>query len=372
MRKIIFLINILFTSLCIAQHIIPQKQIGLEIQCFYQHPGSTLLSDIIKSMDEDSTFLSNPNTNPVIIGFLTVALSKYHEKSEGYQEMANELKFKRSLVLYCLELSGVKDTILNWPGHNSSINDLHWGGFFASGDTRYLERLVSELQYCDNKDSLNLFLTGNSAKWSLCSNAINYPEVKQYLEHASDAAPAALKSQLIDVLHSSSAELKNQMLEGIKQFKNTINDKDVDSLCAMKEYHTDGLALFFILIKDKKFFNEWAKPDTPKISSNNTYKRGEDVYPVIIFSTDGKDENGNADLTYDIKIIKPDGTLYSNFEQLEIWKKAPLDMLQLVKQKLDIHIENNDPFGVYKIHSVVHDNIKKIDVDFNLSFKVIE
>ena len=221
MKKIILLLSILLTSFCFGQHLISQEQISLEVQSFYQHPSYTLLSDIIKSMDADSTFLSEEHYPP-FIGFLTVAFSKYHEKYEDFKEIAEGLRFKGSLILYCLKLSGIKDTILNWPGHDASINDMHWGGFFASGDSRYLQRLVSEMQYCGDRDSLMLFPTGATAKWSLCANARNYPEVKQYLEHASETADSALKPQIIESLNSTPNELRNEMNDGIKQFSNNI------------------------------------------------------------------------------------------------------------------------------------------------------
>jgi hypothetical protein len=145
-----------------------------------------------------------------------------------------------------------------------------------------------------------------------------------------------------------------------------------DSLKAKADYRKDGLSLLVVLINDKGFLDEWQRPEMPQVIPIDTYKRGDEVIPIIIFSSDGKDENGNADLTYDIKIMKPDGTTYGDFKQLEVWKNAAAPVMHLVKQPIDIRLEENDPLGLYRIEATIHDNNKKVSVDFHLAFQVIE
>jgi len=145
-----------------------------------------------------------------------------------------------------------------------------------------------------------------------------------------------------------------------------------DSLNAVESFNQNGLQLHFVLINDKEFIDKWEKPETPKISPIDTYKRGEDVIPIIIFSTDGKDSVGNANLTYDIKIVKPDGTIYGEFKQLEVWKDAPAPIMHLIKQPIDIHLEENDPIGIYKVQTTIYENVKKVRVNFELAFQVVK
>jgi hypothetical protein len=362
----------LFSTICFAQRIIPPKQISTELQSFFQHPSGELLTEIITSLDTDTSFMSKTDGHPPIIGFLTVALSKYENQGNFYKELSNKLKNIQDLVQYCLMLSQSKDTILNWAGHNASINDLRWGAFFASGDSRYLSKLVSEMEYCDRDDSLMLFLAGSSAKWSLCANARQYPEVKRYLENAKDTSSKSLRPHIEEALSSSPSDIKDKMIEVLKLFKRKLNPQKTDSLQALADYNSNGVQLHLALIGDKNFFEEWQKPKMPKISSQDTYKRGDNVFPIIIFASDGKDKNGNADLSYDIAIFKPDGTVYGKFEQLEIWKDAPAPVMHLVKQPINIRIENSDPLGIYKVHIRVYENIKKLNIDFDLAFRVIE
>jgi len=371
-RKSALLITIFFASISIAQHVIPSDKIGTELQSFYQHPSASLLTDIVQSIDADSSFLSKASSHPPIIGFLTVAFSRYKEEYDAYQSLAIQLKYAQDFVRFCLDLSQTKDTILNWTGHDASLNDLHWGGFFASGDSRYIDRIVSEMQYCERTDSLVLFLAGASAKWSLCSNAKNFPEVKERLEELLNSMPADLKSHIKETLNSSPNDLKNEMSESIKHYSDRDDNSEDGSLSAIKNYSDNGLELHFVLIGDRNFFEEWEKPETPKISPKESYKRGDELFPIIIFSTDGKDENGNANLTYDIKIIKPDGTVYGEFKQLEVWKDSPAPEMHLIKQPVTIRLEESDLLGIYKIESTVYENNKNQKIDFKLNFQVVE
>lgn len=372
MKQLILFVVLSLTSICFAQSENPQRNIGLKMQSFYQHPSPDLVIGIIKNIDGTKNFLSKSTSVFPYIGFMTVAFSKYADKYEEFYNFSNGLNDSKELVQYCLKLSKIRDTVLNWQGHEPGINDLVWSGFFASGDTRYLDRLVSEMKYCDRKDSLKLFLTGISAKWSLCANAISYPLVKEYLEQTLEKRPPDLKAYIEELLGTTPDVITEQMREGIREFKNNEKANTVNPLCAQRDYNSDGLQIHFVLIKDKNFFEEWKKPEMPITRTVDTYKRGEDVIPIILFSTDGKDVNGNADLSYDITILKPDGSIYGKFEQLQVWKVEPAPMIHLVKQPAIIHLEKSDPTGIYKISSVVYENNKKAKVNFDLSFQVVE
>ena len=372
MRNYFLLLFFLSLSIvCYAQQDIPSRYYTGKFQDFYQHPSSTLLTDIITAIDNDTTASTNPTGQASSFGFLVAAFEKFNVVGASFPKLAGNLKHSKPLVQYSLMLSQRKDTILNWVGHSPSINDMRWGAFFASGDTRYLSRLVYEMEYYDRDDSLKSFLASATAKWSLCSNALQFSEVKNYLVNAKDTCNKYLRSQIEETLNSSPEDLRDKLFEKLKLFNNMHQPSDKDSLHAHIEYEKNGLHLHIALTNDHNFFDEWQKSKKPKISSVGIYTRGDNVFPIIIFSTDGKDENGNADITYDIKIFKPDGTVYSNFEQLEIWKDAWSPALHLVKQPINIRIKNSDPLGVYKVHVVVYENNKKTNVAFDLSFKVI-
>lgn len=328
-----------------SQALFPKQRISQEMQSFYQHPSRDLLDRLILSIDADSTFQGNENAHPPFIGFLATAFSSYQPSS--LQDLVDGLGPTRWLAGLSLDLSLTKDTILNWQEHSPTTNDLLWGGFFASGDKRYIHRLVSEMRFCDNTDSLMLMLTGFAAKWSLSSNSRQYTAVKTILEHYADDAPDHLLPHIHDALDSSPSELKERTVKQVRAFKDKLQNRQIDSVRAMFNYYKDSLQLHCFLIADKNFFQKWQKPDTPKIEPVGNYKRGDDVLPIVIFATNGKDENGNADLSYDIVVTKPNGAVYAKFEQLTIWKDLPAPVMELLQQPILIHIEADDPIGIY-------------------------
>jgi hypothetical protein len=94
---------------------------------------------------------------------------------------------------------------------------------------------------------------------------------------------------------------------------------------------------------------------------------------VILFADPGIDAAGNANVTFDMTIRKPDGTLYIPAKTGECWRggySAASHNLQLSKGHMAIQIASGDPAGVYTIEVNVHDNIKKVDLPLKTTFEV--
>ena len=68
-----------------------------------------------------------------------------------------------------------------------SINDMNWSSYFATGNIKYLDNIISNIIHGDNRSDINLFLTGATAKWSLCSNARQDKMVERYLVSIKDS-----------------------------------------------------------------------------------------------------------------------------------------------------------------------------------------
>ncbi len=79
------------------------------------------------------------------------------------------------------------------PEANPNVNDMFWGSFFASGKTKYLDLVIDNaVKYHDEKTDLVKFLTGDSACWSLASNAQQYKEVREHLEKSRQKGEAVI------------------------------------------------------------------------------------------------------------------------------------------------------------------------------------
>jgi hypothetical protein len=198
--------------------VLSQDEMRYQLSYYYLKPNSLLLPALIRSIDE-SGILEKESTHSPIIGFITTALASSLSDSQVFKETISSLSNNKILFSFCYSLSSTKDTIINWSKHAPSVNDLLWGAFFASGDKRVVERLVSEMQFCDEKDSLQLFLTGASAKWSLSSNAKQHPLVRKYLEELVGKVPEKLEGHLYEALNVEPSALRQNMINGIHKFK---------------------------------------------------------------------------------------------------------------------------------------------------------
>jgi hypothetical protein len=101
------------------------------------------------------------------------------------------------------------------------LNDLCWAGFFASGRTEYLERIIRNLSYVEERSDLNLYLTGASAKWSLASNAASHPTVRMVIEESRANAGEERKELLGEVLSKSPGTITTEMTEILKSQKDS-------------------------------------------------------------------------------------------------------------------------------------------------------
>ena len=104
------------------------------------------------------------------------------------------------------------------------VLDMLWGCFCATGDTKYVKRLMSTLSWSKNdaKD-LPKMLIASAARWSLVSNVNQHEKVKEFcLSTASQ--DAELKPYLEAVLTEAATALAKANKE--KQADNVVKDSD--------------------------------------------------------------------------------------------------------------------------------------------------
>ena len=127
------------------------------------------------------------------------------------------------------------------------------------------------------------------------------------------------------------------------------------------------------LTEDAQFFEDWAKPETPHLTTTNKARRNIPLHTVIEFNDPGLKPDGSADITVDMKTLKPDGSVYAEEKNVVCWKgkyDAPAQNLQLAQGHIALRIEPQDPAGVYTIEAVVRDNVKKVELPLKTTFEV--
>lgn len=120
-------------------------------------------------------------------------------------------------------------------------------------------------------------------------------------------------------------------------------------------------AMMFITGKYQEFIEAWEKPASPtyvpNISTTETAVRGQTVRVMVMFANCTEDKDGNCHVLVDFTIKRPDGTIYASFKEKDLWKgkKPPKNMTFLGNASLGVEIEQDDPYGVYKIQASIRD-----------------
>jgi hypothetical protein len=135
----------------------------------------------------------------------------------------------------------------------------------------------------------------------------------------------------------------------------------------------NGFGAMLLLIDDPKFFEDWKKPEAPKFKTISTARRLVPIHATILFAGAGSnDDDGKAHVICDVKVLKPDGSIYGAREGM-IATKNPMPSattLLLASERLVVRIEPKDPAGIYVVEAVVKDKIKNIDLKLKQSFSI--
>ena len=136
---------------------------------------------------------------------------------------------------------------------------------------------------------------------------------------------------------------------------------------------TNDFGVQFALTEDEKMFGDWDKPGIPHFTPVSVAKRGVPICTVVIFAGAGLRSNGKADVTFDVVIRKPDGSVYGQDKDM-VGAQDRIDpsprALHLARDFMGVRIEPKDPAGTYTVEVVVKDNVKKLELHLKRSFMV--
>ncbi|MHC4945270.1 MAG: hypothetical protein ACYTG7_19820 [Planctomycetota bacterium] len=181
---------------------------------YYLHPSTKQAEFMIELIGSSGIFKFNKNSvAPAIAFFSEVFAANKDRLDEWIAEIEKLDDDTRAVFEEAVERSENPKKFLKEEAPSSKLNDMCWGGYFATGEWIYLEKLIEHLRYLDVVDDLNLFFTGASAKWSLASNARRHPGVRDALVAAQEDADERLKFIIIDVLTVNPDEVQEEILE---------------------------------------------------------------------------------------------------------------------------------------------------------------
>jgi len=205
-----------------AQAILSKDQIGTTLTHFYSHPDSGTLKLLINSIQNSQEAREALPSAP-IVGFFSAILLSDSPNEKIVKRELSAMHNRFELFDYALLFGKSQDTIFNWTNRKPDSNDLIWGAYFGTGDTRYLDKLLGETVLIEREDSLVLYMTGASAKWSLASNARQHESIKKHLSRKELTADDKTKKMLWEILTKEPGEMRNDIMKRANEIKSKTN-----------------------------------------------------------------------------------------------------------------------------------------------------
>jgi hypothetical protein len=195
------------------------------VQTYYQQPRPELVGVLIKALystgvtQKPNAFTLAPvmvTPAGVLTGFLSEVFATNPARLPEWQGViARQDRSVKPTIERAVAI-GKAGGVIAIDGHSASINDLYWGAFFASGRLAFLQKLVDQLRYFDERGDLTLFMAGATSKWSLANNALLHPLVRSTLEAPILKADQRTRDLIRELLAQGPA-LVEQEIDGVMQ-----------------------------------------------------------------------------------------------------------------------------------------------------------
>jgi hypothetical protein len=201
-----------------AQNSVELKTIGdvsAFMQTYYLHPQPERIAEVIDALS--SSGFVRPTQEFVVVGFFSEVFAANPNRVPEWQDhVAKQDNRTKWLLEQALSVSKTGD-LLKSNRHSAPLNDGWWAAFFASGNPKFIDKVIDQLQYCDDRKDEMLFFAGATAKWSLATNAQTNPLVRSTLENAKATASARQRELINEVLNEDPARLQQEMTETVQR-----------------------------------------------------------------------------------------------------------------------------------------------------------
>ena len=359
---------------------------------YYKNPQPEGLPEEVRQLSRAGQIKNS--TQPPISAFLSQIMAQNPKRIAAWMASLDDLPVADKKALYLaiayshtaegakfFEEKGLKEyqtqapEILEMEVNNPETLDMLWGYFMATGKEAPIRRIVSAFNLSPYAGALERYITSKkteadkkaasldvalqAACWSLRSNCKEHPRVREICDAllaGNSLNPVEHKWLAVILKQQDSTAPKSQKFEDVPTWKSK-----------------NGFGAALLLTEDGKFFDDWAKPETPRLTTTNTARRNVPLHTVLEFNNPGLNPDGTADITADIKTLKPDGSVYGEEKNVVCWKgkyAAPAANLQLAQAHMALRIEPQDPAGVYTVEITVRDNVKKIELPLKTTFEV--
>ncbi len=219
--------------------------------------------------------------------------------------------------------------------------DTLWKNYYASKDSKFIKELISKFIPDSAKAEDNV--VNSAIEFSLISNMLQYAEVERLLLKYYAVTTDDKKALLSAVVNEFNKRKEN--------FRYEVYDGEFSAK---------------ITPVDSNLLEEIKKPSNiaPHVKTKFTAKRGEDVLFHILLCGMQLDDSYRANVTFDIKVLKPDGTIYFAEDNLDgLKRQLPLRFSNFTTEYISgVNFDPSDPSGIYIIKAKVIDHVAQKQV----------
>lgn len=342
---------------------------------FYVRNDLATVPDTFAALKNSETIAGTGLSRATLAGFFSMLFLQNRARVEGWIGAGADYPAdSKSVLIFALWQSGNTDLIASLfheepgflrdkPGNLYTLAprrpvemDLKWGAFFATGNPGFLATLVDALdphKPLTGNNELDKSIRINAAQ-GLAYNVRQHEVLERYLVQRVGEASGPYKQALDTLLASRNVAFKSA----------PDRDGDFSGTIAMLKLPakpaTDGSATEATALSE-------AMPQA---------RRGDTIGVTLLFSGMGLQKDLSADVSYDIKVTGPDGSVDPRSAQQGVTAlKAKVGgRFNLVDSRstLSIHFEPNDKPGPYRIDVLLKDNVGGRKVTLTRSIELLD
>ncbi|OCB73997.1 hypothetical protein [Flavobacterium crassostreae] len=179
------------------------------LQTYYLYKDKDLVDKTIDFVNHST--MSYKRLEPILTGFFGALFLNDKNVKKSFVKNIDKIEKPEIKELIMTLSSSDIDILYSKAKITTEYNDMNWASYFATGNVKYIDNIISNLPYENERADINLFLAGASAKWSLCSNANQDKLVKKHLESLKDK-----NENMKEILNKEPQYFKDKMVEIIK------------------------------------------------------------------------------------------------------------------------------------------------------------
>lgn len=206
----IFLLIFLVTPFSYGQS--SERNFSNILQTYYLYKDKDLVDKTIDFVNHSQ--MSYKRLEPILTGFFGALFLDDKDVKKSFVSNFDKIKKPDIKELLVTLSSSNIDTLYSKTKITTEYNDMNWASYFATGNVKYIDNIISKVTYENERTDINLFLAGATAKWSLCSNASQDKLVKKHLNTLKDK-----NENIKEILQEDPQYFKNKMLEILKEQK---------------------------------------------------------------------------------------------------------------------------------------------------------